>query len=138
MMLALALLAVDPALIAHAARLTEYAVPAVPPSVETVTGEWMGQRACPKNPNKCPVLGLYDDKDVIYIRDGLAASVHEHVLLHELVHWLQHHSGKFNLDRCIDTALREREAFQAQNAYIITVQNGALFSPLPPINCPAE
>lgn len=127
----------DAAILREAAKMTSYEIPAgASMLIQPVTAQWMGERACPKNPTRCHVLGLYDDKDVIYLLDTLSGPMRDHVLFHEMVHWLQHHSGKYSLSSCNDTVMREREAYMMQNAYIVLVQHGPLFSPIPPMSCP--
>lgn len=95
-----------------------------------------GEYATPKR--TCPIIGLYMDNDILYIRNDVDEDLQESVLVHELTHWLQHHSGKFSLTSCLDTYAREMEAFRVQNVYIRTVQNKfEMYSP--PMNrCPAE
>lgn len=125
-------------LVVFAAQMGGYEVPADQPEILSVTVEWMSNRACPKHPANCPVLGLYDDKDVIYLRDDLTDTARDHVAVHEIVHWLQHRSHKFNLKSCIDIVDREREAYHVQNLYIWQVQNGLNAMHVPPMICPTE
>lgn len=118
-------------LLIWASQLTGYGIPDQPVTVQIVSKEWMGQRACPSNPSRCRVMGLYDDNNIVYVIEGLTWQAQDHILLHELVHYLQHHSGKYSLERCIDTVLREREAYHVQNLYIWHVQGG-IAGMLPP------
>lgn len=73
----------------------------------------------------CKALGFYQDsnEDVIYIENDLPADVEDSVTVHELSHWLQHFSGKFDLNSCDDTYKREVESFRIQNYYIQSVEN---------------
>ncbi len=41
------------------------------------------------------------------------------LLVHELVHYLQDVSGKYDSHSCIDSVAREREAYHIQNEYIL-------------------
>ena len=42
--------------------------------------------------------------------------------MHELTHYLQHLSGRFDSHSCGDSLVREREAYGVQNEYRVTAQ----------------
>jgi hypothetical protein len=67
---------------------------------------------------------LYEDDDVVFLREDLTDSAKEHVAVHEFVHYLQHHSGRFDLNSCFDTDKREQEAFRVQSRFIAEVRGG--------------
>lgn len=126
-------------LIIVAAQMSGYFVPAAEIEVVEVPPVVMHGLACRGDP-RCKVLALYQDKNVIFIREDLTPEAKEHVFVHEAVHWLQHHSGKFSLrdDACLDIVAREREAYHVQNRYVAEVQNGFLFSRAPQFTCKTE
>lgn len=135
-------------LIDDAIRLTGYARPETPtePAVLYQTEEEMWNLVC-KDPKKeaiketkdkhCGVFGVTFDHDVIFLRGDVIPRAHDHLLLHEIVHWLQAHSGKFDLNKCEDTILREREAYMIENQYIAE-QGGFQFLRMPQLGCPEE
>jgi hypothetical protein len=61
----------------------------------------------------------------------------DHLRFHEVVHWLQHHSGKFPANDCATLVAREREAYRLENRYIVEVQHGFALMVIPPYDCPA-
>jgi hypothetical protein len=93
------------------------------PTVELESESWFSHRAC-KDHIPCPVLGLYEDGDVVYIRNDLTDSAKDHVTVHEFVHYLQRESGRFDLNSCLDTDKREQEAFRVQSRFVAEVQGG--------------
>ena len=81
------------------------------------------QRVC--GGKECTAVGWYDDREIVYIDEkyhdqesGFAASL----LVHELTHYLQHQSGRFDSLSCTDSVAREREAYRVQNDYILQAQ----------------
>jgi hypothetical protein len=123
-----------PAIIDQVVQLTGYTKPDVPPTVMMVDEAGMSKLMCKGRPH-CPIFGVYFDHDVIYLREDLIPAGHDHLLAHELVHWLQHHSGKFDLMKCEDTVVREREAYAIEDRYIAEIQHGFQFLPTPPMSC---
>lgn len=122
------------ALVVWAAQLSGYEIP--PDAhfeVQPVNKIVMSGMACRGREN-CPVVALYQDRDVIFMRDDLTDAATDHVLIHEIVHWLQHHSGKFQ-HTCVDDVGREQEAYHAQNMYVAQVQKGFTFFRPPQITC---
>jgi Zn-dependent peptidase ImmA (M78 family) len=110
-------------IMASAARLSGYPIPDALPEVQLEPASWFSHRAC-QDHIPCPVYGLYEDHDVVYIRSDLTDSAKDHIAVHEFVHYLQHQSGRFDLNSCIDTDQREQEAFRVQNRFIAEVQGG--------------
>ena len=107
-------------LLSWASHLSGYPAPDVPPSIEFEPHSFFVEHAC--GGTDCRVVGWYNDEDVIHIdekhRDDesiFAASL----VVHEMVHFLQHHSGRFDSLSCEDSLDREREAYRVQNRYII-------------------
>ena len=74
-----------------AANLSGYPYPDTLPQVEFESESWFSHRVC-KDHIPCPVFGLYEDGDVVYLREDLTDSAKDHVAVHEFVHYLQHRS----------------------------------------------
>src|SRR5450631_4412889 len=95
---------------------------------------WFSHRAC-KDHAPCPVFGLYEDRNVVFLREDLTDSAKDHIAVHEFVHYLQHHSGRFDLYSCIDTDKREQEAFRVQSRFIAEAQGGFTMFGIPRMPC---
>ena len=106
-----------------AARLSGYPYPDALPQVQLEPESWFSHRAC-QDHIPCPVYGLYEDQNVVYLRSDLTDSAKDHIAVHEFVHYLQQQSGRFDLSSCLDTDKREQEAFRVQSRYIAEVQGG--------------
>jgi hypothetical protein len=106
-----------------AAKLSGYPFPDTLPQVQFESESWFSHRAC-KDHIPCPVFGLYEDGDVVYLREDLTDAAKDHVAVHEFVHYLQRESGHFDLSSCVDTDKREQEAFRVQTRFVTEVQNG--------------
>ena len=106
-----------------AARLSGYPYPDALPQVQFEPESWFSHRAC-QDRTPCPVYGLYEDHDVVYLRSDLTDSAKDHIAVHEFVHYLQQQSGHFDLSSCLDTDKREQEAFRVQSRFIAEVQGG--------------
>lgn len=105
-----------------AAQLSGYPVPDSVPEVRLEPESWFSHRAC-KDRIPCPVMGLYEDGEVVYLREDLTDAAKDHVAVHEFVHYLQRASGRFDLHSCVDTDQREQEAFRVENRFVAEVQN---------------
>lgn len=115
------------ALMSWAVMLSGYQAPHYMPTVQYQSHQWFKENACKGNP--CEVIGWYRDTDIIYIDEkfvGDDSSYAASLLVHEFVHYLQHHSGRFDRKSCIDHNKREVEAYTAQNAYLVAVGSAAL------------
>src|SRR5262245_45424604 len=110
-------------IMSYAAQLSGYPVPDTLPEVQFESESWFSHRAC-KDHMPCPVLGLYEDGEVVYLRNDLTDAAKDHVAVHEFVHYLQRESGRFDLNSCLDTDQREQEAFRVQSRFVAEVQNG--------------
>ena len=100
-----------------AVYLSEYEAPAALPALEIVDHDFLELHACLGQP--CDVIGWYNDQNVIYIDkavSGLNSMLERSIVVHELVHFLQHKSGKYSTD-CADTVAREREAYEIQRRF---------------------
>jgi hypothetical protein len=98
---------------------TSYPVPEHPPLVAVVPHTYLEKIAC-KGP--CPILGLYADEGVVYLDDTLQVDTNvcaRSVLLHELVHYSQDLTGKFdNQLPIVRWKLREKEARAVQAQWL--------------------
>lgn len=107
-------------LMAWAVLLTGSPKPATAPTVKLVPHAHLEELACGQ---PCPILGLYAYADVVYLDDQLKPESDvfaRSILLHELVHYLQQINGNYDgMGLCEATVLRERQAYYAQNEYLI-------------------
>lgn len=120
-----------------AANLSGYPYPATLPEVQFESESWFSHRVC-KDHMPCPVFGLYEDGDVVYLREDLNDDAKDHVAVHEFVHYLQHESGQFDLTSCLDTDKREQEAFRVQTRFVTEVQNGFTRYGMNHLPCPSK
>ncbi|MEM9385914.1 MAG: ImmA/IrrE family metallo-endopeptidase [Pseudomonadota bacterium] len=124
-------------LLSVALQLTPYDAPIAPPRIAYRSHSWLAARGCGGRP--CTIQGLYLDGNVIYLDrelQPLNTPEAQSVLLHELVHYLQHKSGQFPSE-CEARVQREREAYVAQARFLITrgVLAGVAYAPGP---CPSD
>lgn len=124
-------------LLAWASHLSGYAVPETRPKIVYRSRAFFTKWVC--GGTACKAVGWYNDENVVYLdekyrfqdQDDFANSL----LLHELVHFLQHHSGKFNSVSCNDSLDREREAYAVQNDYLMNVWYSIRFIAPRPTSC---
>ncbi len=115
--------------------LSGYPVPAHVPAVHMVPHAYIEAQACN---GRCPVIGWFPPGDRIYLDDRI--DPHRDVraraiLLHELVHYVQQVSGKFDgMDPCVASIAREREAYSIQNRYL--AEQGVLPGQAMPLHLP--
>ncbi len=125
-----------PVLLSWAAHFSGYPMPETPPPVRYVSHEFLVRQAC--GGRECQVLGWYNDSDVIFIDDRLGEDSPDFVtalLVHELTHYLQHKSGRFDSLSCDDSLIREREAYRVQDQYLVEARGTApVFGPRP-VSC---
>lgn len=123
-------------LLSWASHLSGYPAPEVPPAIQFEPHAFFVEHAC--GGRDCRVVGWYNDENVVFIdekhRDddsSFAASL----VVHELVHFLQHQSGNFDSHSCEDSLAREREAYNVQNRYIIEARASFALVRPGPFNC---
>jgi hypothetical protein len=122
-----------PILLSWAVTLSGYDAPAVMPEVRYEPHDFFVQHVC--GGKECNAVGWYNDQDIVYIdqkyaqgEDSFATSL----VVHELTHYLQHHSGHFDSQSCPDSLTREREAYRVQNDYLLMAQSSIdLIRPAP-------
>ncbi len=91
------------------------------PAIRFETREFFVENACGGREN-CRVIGWYNDRMIIHIDDSLRSlnSLFDRSLVvHELVHYLQHVSGRYPDLECENYVKREREAYAAQQQFFI-------------------
>lgn len=122
-----------PVFMSWAVHLSGYPAPAEMPTVQFEPHAFFVQQVC--GGKECNAVGWYNDRNIVYVDDK-----YEHVqndfanslVVHELIHYLQHQSGKFDSLSCTDSVAREREAYAVQNQYILKSQGSfALIKPAP-------
>jgi hypothetical protein len=108
-------------ILSWALTLSGYPAPNAAPEVVRVPHADLIEKAC--GGRECKVLGWFPPGDRIFLderlnpKDNLYASS---ILLHEMVHYLQHHSGRFPAPYPCATALElEREAYGIQREYLL-------------------
>jgi hypothetical protein len=98
---------------------TGYAPAVARPDVVFVSQAELQRQAC-KNP--CKILGWYPNGSTVYLDkrlDPFANLQARGILLHELVHYLQHENGAYkDASACMNWARREREAYKVQAAWL--------------------
>ncbi len=108
-------------LLSWAATLSGYPAPDSVPEIAWRGHDFFVEKVC--NGRECRAVGWYNDDDVIFIderfRDATGPEVTS-LYVHELVHFLQHHSGRYDSHSCTDASAREREALAVQNDFLLT------------------
>jgi hypothetical protein len=100
--------------------LSGYPIPEQLPIVHLVPHAVLEEKACHK---PCQILGWFSlETNEIYLDDTLdlkGSVLARSVLLHELVHYVQQVSGKFDgKSDCESWTLREKEAYAIQNRWL--------------------
>ncbi|HEY2683204.1 MAG TPA: hypothetical protein VGI93_06840 [Steroidobacteraceae bacterium] len=122
-------------LIDSAVALSGYERPEAPLSEQLLSPEAMADLVC--HGHRCPIYAAYLDHDVLYLRTDIGdTDLADHLRFHEVIHWLQHHSGKFAGSDCNTRVAREREAYRLENRFISEVQHGIALMVIPPYDCP--
>lgn len=107
-------------LLSWASHLTSYPYPESVPDVELRPAEFFVVHACGGDEN-CRAAAWYDNEGTIYLDDrivDLEDPVVRSVIVHELVHYLQDLSGKFEAGGCEENVTRERQAYAIQRIYL--------------------
>ena len=87
------------------------------PVLETKPHSFFVEHAC--GGKECNVLGWYNDTGVVYLDENISENLHDELLLHELVHYLQDVNGDYDSESCEDSLKREREAYLIQSRYMV-------------------
>ena len=109
-------------------ELSGYAGPREMPRLQLLSVSEMQEQLCK---GACGVRAFYLDGKGIYLRDDLDVVndlKSRSILLHELVHHVQHESRRFDaLSPCEKWFAREEEAYRIQNAYLSSMRSGTKF-----------
>lgn len=107
-------------LLVYAQMASGYAAPAEIPEIEFIPQAELARTVCHK---PCPIYGWYSFGRVIYLNDRLDPVRDleaRGILLHELVHYLQHASRAFTDDaECRNWAKREQQAYKVQGRWLL-------------------
>ena len=107
-------------LLSWTVHLSGYPNPENLPLIEFKPHDFFVEHACLGN-TKCRVAAWYDNHDVIYLDDALKDKDDvfiDSLIVHELVHYLQDLSNKYDNHNCQDQLVREREAYGIQRQYL--------------------
>ncbi len=120
-----------PVLLGWAVHLSDYPEPEQLPRLEYRRHDFFVQEVCAQR--ECQVIGWYNDRGIVYVDERLRykpSAFAKSLIVHELVHYLQHQSGRFDTLSCDDSLVREREAYSVQNDYLL--QAGNAVNPMRP------
>jgi len=115
-------------LLSWAVTLSSYPAPEQLPTVGYRSESYFHEHACGGRP--CSILAWYDNNGAINLDDRLQHQtdvVTRSMLVHEMVHYLQDLSGRYDNSSCEDHARREREANAIQREYGIRAGGSVLF-----------
>jgi hypothetical protein len=108
-------------LMSWSVTLSGYSRPSTLPDIVMAPHSYLVAEAC--GGRECQVLGWYPPGQKIFLDDRLdpANSIYaSSIVVHEMVHFLQQQSGRFeeNVD-CASTLEREREAYAVQREFLL-------------------
>lgn len=108
-------------LMSWAATLSGYSRPAAQPEIVVVPHSYLVAEAC--GGRECKVLGWYPPGQRIFLDDRLdpVNSLYaSSIVVHEMVHFLQQQSGRFEEGfTCASALEREREAYAVQREFLL-------------------
>ncbi|MEM7254541.1 MAG: hypothetical protein AAF493_24240 [Pseudomonadota bacterium] len=108
-----------------------YAEPPEPPSLEYKSADAFVQETCPSGINCAAGAYYLDGSNAIVLHESFENSTevqHRGLVVHELVHYLQDISGKFEGGKTCDMWLaREREAFAVQLKFLFRETGDVFF-----------
>ncbi len=115
-------------LLSWAVTLSSYSAPEQLPTVEYKSEAYFHEHACGGRP--CSILAWYDNNGVIFLDERLQQQTDvmtRSMLVHEMVHYLQDLSGRYDNSSCEDHTRREREAYAIQREYGIRASGSVLY-----------
>lgn len=123
-------------LLSWTVHLSNYPLPQELPVIEYRPHDFFIKHVC-FGDVKCKVAGWYNDEGIIFLDQrvkGQDDAITRSLIVHEIVHYLQDLSGKFDPDSCDDHLIREREAYSVQRQYInrIAGRFAAIYINFPP------
>lgn len=108
-------------LMSWAITLSGYEAPAAHAAIVRVPHSYLVEKAC--NGHECKVMGWFPPGQSIFIDDRLQPRESLHassVLVHEMVHYLQHISGRHSMPySCEQIIGLEREAYGVQREFLL-------------------
>ena len=108
-------------LLSWAVTLSGHPMPDHKPTVKMVPHSYIQQVAC--NGRECKVMGWFPPGDTIYLDDRLDPAqslLASSVVVHEMVHYLQHLSGANPAPySCKASLAMEQEAYSVQRDYLL-------------------
>lgn len=108
-------------LMSWAVTLSGLPAPERMPEIVRVPHSYLVQAAC--NGRECKVMGWFPPGETIYLDDRLDPRDNLHassVVVHEMVHYLQHQSMARGLPfDCVSTISLERQAYGVQREYLL-------------------
>jgi hypothetical protein len=108
-------------LMSWSVTLSGYSRPSTTPDIVMAPHSYLVATAC--GGHECQVLGWYPPGQKIFLDDRLdpANSVYaSSIVVHEMVHYLQQQSGRFEEGaECASALEREREAYAVQREYLL-------------------
>lgn len=116
------------ALLSWAVMLSGYPAPVRPPTIEYAPHAYFVRQAC--GGRECGAIGWYDNHGTIYIDRRLEdqdTAFTRGLMVHEIVHYLQDLSGRYDPTSCADHHRREREAYAVQREFIARAYGQAAF-----------
>ena len=104
-------------LLSWAAHFTGYPMAELP-VLKLKSHEFFVQTAC--GGEECDVLALYTDVGIIYLDRDLDVDAPEThgIVVHECVHHLQHVHGHYDSASCLDSMVREVQAYAVQDRFM--------------------
>ncbi len=108
-------------LMSWAAALSGYSRPSTQPEIVMVPHSYFVAEAC--GGRECRVLGWYPPGQKIFLDerlDPVASLYASSIVVHEMVHFLQQQSGRFEEGySCASALTREREAYGVQREFLL-------------------
>ena len=107
-------------LLSWTVSLSQYDHPNRLPDIEYRDHSYFVETVC-RNNQKCPIAAWYDNNGTIF----LDSRIKDHqdpetrsLIVHEMTHYLQDLSGKYEDRSCDNHVYREREAYSVQRQYL--------------------
>jgi hypothetical protein len=107
-------------LLSWAVTLSGYSMPEQAAEIVPVSHQTLVDQAC--GGRECKVLGWFPPGRRIYLDERLEPEgnvVAASIVVHELVHYLQHQSGHFDAFNCSKAIALEREAYAVQREFLL-------------------
>jgi hypothetical protein len=108
-------------MLSWAVTLSGYSTPPSAPEVLKVSHDYLVENAC--GGRECKVVGWFPPGQTVYLDQRLNPQdslLHASIVVHEMVHYLQHQSGKFDKHSSCEQAIAlEREAYGVQREFLL-------------------